>query len=108
MSWIVWFISYVYQYLFFLLLFGLTQGKGLGLGDVELAFLLGLFLGFPKGPLALYLAFLLGAIVGLFLLALKKVKFGQAVPFGPFLTLGGLLSYIWGEKIVKMLILFFQ
>lgn len=85
--------------LFFYLLYFFTKGKGMAFGDVKLALLMGLFLGWPKIIIALYLAFLTGAVVGLGLILFKKKKFGQTIAFGPFLTASTLASLFWGESI---------
>lgn len=81
----------------------ITQGKGMGMGDVKLAALMGLVLGFPKIVVALYLAFLTGAMVGVILVLTGKKRFGEHIPFGPFLTTATWISLFWGEKIVKIL-----
>lgn len=86
---------------FFALLIMITQGKGMGWGDVKYAFLLGLSLGFPNIIPAIFLAFLIGAAVSLVLIALGKKHFGQTIPFGPFLSLGALVSLFWGTNIVN-------
>lgn len=92
---------------FFLLLFLITKGKGMGFGDVKLAFLLGLILGFPKIILALYLAFLTGAIVGIILILWKKkMSIKETIPFGPFLIAGSLLSLFLGDLILPGIISF--
>lgn len=87
---------------FFLCLFLLTRGKGMGMGDVKLALFMGLFLGFPKIVIAFYLAFLTGALLGVILILLKKKKFGEHIPFGPFLVGGTLGAMFWGEKILRL------
>lgn len=99
------FITHVFSaigaFLFFLLIFLVTRGRGIGFGDVKLSFLLGLFLGFPKIVVALYLAFLTGALISAILVLWgKKRFFGGTVPFGPFLVLGTLISLFWGEDIL--------
>ncbi|RLD02646.1 MAG: prepilin peptidase [Chloroflexota bacterium] len=81
---------------FFLFLAAITRGKGMGGGDVKLAVLMGLVLGFPGIVYALYIAFISGAVVSLFLIFLRKKKFGQTVPFGPFLVAGTLLIMFLG------------
>ncbi|MBL7158908.1 prepilin peptidase [Candidatus Microgenomates bacterium] len=86
---------------FFLTLFLLTRGKGMGFGDVKLAFLMGLILGFPKIMVALYLSFLTGALVGVILILLKKKRFGQHIPFGPFLVGGTFVSMFYGNQILE-------
>ena len=82
-----------------LLLYWLTRG-GLGLGDVKLALALGPWLGVEQLLLALLLAFLLGGLVGVFLLATGLRSRRDAIPFGPALALGGVLSFFWGGEII--------
>lgn len=79
----------------------LTKGKGMGLGDVKLAFLMGLALGFPEIIVALYFAFLTGALLSAILILTKRKKFGQTIPFGPFLSAGTIFSLFYGEKAVS-------
>ncbi len=86
---------------FFLAIVLLTNGRGMGGGDVKLAFLMGLVLGWPKILLALFLAFTLGAVCGIILMILKKKNFKSEIPFGPFLVIGTLVAMFWGEKVVK-------
>ena len=76
----------------------------MGLGDVKLAGLMGLFLGFPKIVVALYVAFLTGAVISLILVVLGKKKLrGSTVPFGPLLVIGTLTSLFYGEKLMSLL-----
>jgi prepilin signal peptidase PulO-like enzyme (type II secretory pathway) len=87
---------------FFLLLFLITKGKGMGFGDVKFAFLMGLILGFPNIVVSLYVAFLTGAIVGCILIVWRKKRvFGTSIPFGPFLVLGTLVAIFYGEILFK-------
>ncbi|MEK7450902.1 MAG: prepilin peptidase [Patescibacteria group bacterium] len=102
---IIHFLSGVGAFLLFLLLHLITKGKGMGFGDVKLVFLIGLILGILNTVLALYLAFLTGAAVGLILILWGKRKFfGGKIPFGPFLVLGTFISLFLGEKIIKVLL----
>jgi len=87
--------------LFFWSLFLITKGQGMGSGDVKLAILMGLFLGYPKIIVALYLAFLTGALVGVILVLLGKKRFGEHIPFGPFLVGGALLALFFTSQILK-------
>ena len=84
---------------FFLSLIILTRGKGMGGGDVKLGAFMGLMLGFPQALFALVLAFLTGAVFSIGLLLLGKKKFGQTIPFGPFLVVGSLIILFWGKEI---------
>jgi leader peptidase (prepilin peptidase) / N-methyltransferase len=82
---------------FFFLLYVFTRKKGMGLGDVKFALLMGLVLGFPGIVIALYIAFLTGAFIACMLVLWGKKKFGGGtVPFGPFLVLGTLISLFAG------------
>lgn len=71
-----------------LLIVVLTRGKGLGLGDVKFAFLMGLFLGWPNILAAFWLAFVAGGLAAVTLLLLGRKKLKSTIPFGPFLVLG--------------------
>jgi len=81
---------------FLLCLWLVTHGKGMGFGDVKLGFLLGLVLGWPRTLVALFLAFLTGAIGGVILVLIKKSRFKSKIAFGPFLILAMLVAKIWG------------
>lgn len=89
-------------FLFLLIIYLVTKGKGMGFGDVKFAFLMGLILGYPKIIVAFYLAFLTGALVGIILILGRKAKFGQKIAFGPFLALSTIISFLWGEKILSL------
>jgi len=96
--------SYIYAAfgaaLFFFLFVFLSRGKWMGIGDIKLAFLMGLFLGFPNILVALFLAFLIGAVVGIALITTKKKELKSEIPFGPFLVLGTFIALLWGERLV--------
>lgn len=78
-----------------------TKGKGMGFGDVKLMVPLSLLLGWPSVMVGLFLSFIIGGVMGIFLLLLKKKKIGQVVPFGPFLIMGTFISLIWGDQILS-------
>lgn len=83
--------------IFFLLIVLISWGKGMGIGDIKLGFFMGLVLGWPNVAIALFSAFLIGAIIGVGLILLNKKKFSSQVPFGPFLVTGTLLALFLGE-----------
>lgn len=83
-----------------LLLLYVLSGGGMGLGDVKLALVLGLWLGPSRTLLALLLAFVAGGLVGVFLLTSGLRSRKEAIPFGPFLALGACVSYLWGGSII--------
>lgn len=92
-------LSAVAAFVGFLLLYLLTKQKGMGFGDVKLAGVLGLLLGFPNLVIALYTAFLTGAIVGVILMIVGKAKMKTKLPFGPFLILGMFVAFLYGLPI---------
>lgn len=72
---------------------GLIAGKeAMGLGDVKLMGALGLFFGFNSTILISVLAFLLGAIISIILMIIKKNKASQYIPFGPFIVVSTLIT----------------
>jgi len=76
----------------------------MGLGDVKLAALIGLLLGYPHFLIALYLAFLTGALIGVILILIRKAKWQSQLAFGPFLVAATLVVWFWGEEIWKLAI----
>lgn len=82
------------------LIAALSRG-GMGGGDVKLAAVLGLLLGFRFTLAALFLAFVLGSAAGLLLVATKRAGFKDAVPFGPFLGAGAVTAALAGEQLIS-------
>jgi len=85
----------------FLLVFVLAYPRGMGMGDVKLAAVLGLFLG-RAVAVAILSGVLLGTIVGAVVMARVGVSEGRktAMPFGPFLAVGGVIALLVGPSIV--------
>jgi leader peptidase (prepilin peptidase)/N-methyltransferase len=85
----------------FLLIAALAYPAGMGMGDVKLAAVMGLFLGRSVGP-AMLVALVAGSVVGAAIIARKGAKEGRktAIPFGPYLALGGLAALFVGNAIV--------
>jgi leader peptidase (prepilin peptidase)/N-methyltransferase len=80
--------------------------KGLGYGDVRLAGVLGLalgYLGWGELVVGLYAGFLLGGLGGGLLSVLKVVE-RKAFPFGPFMVVGALLGVLWGAPLLDLLV----
>ena len=78
----------------------LAYPRGMGLGDVKLAATMGLFLGRNVGP-ALLVALLAGSLVGLAMIGREGAAARKrAIPFGPFLALGGIVGLLAGNEIV--------
>ena len=87
----------------FLLVAALAYPGGMGMGDVKLAAMMGLFLG-PVVAVAILLALLAGVLLGVLLIARKGARAGRktAVPFGPFLAFGAIVAVFAGQPIVDL------
>jgi len=87
----------------FFLLAVLARPGGMGLGDVKLAGMLGLFLGAPV-VVGLMVALVTGTVVGAVVMARLGVAAGRktAVPFGPFLALGGVVALLAGQPLLDL------
>jgi leader peptidase (prepilin peptidase)/N-methyltransferase len=85
----------------FLLVAAIAYPAGMGMGDVKLAFVMGLFLGRDVG-VAMLAGLLAGSVVGIAIMARKGAAAGRktAIPFGPFLAFGGLVGLLAGDPIV--------
>ncbi len=85
----------------FLLLAALAYPAGMGMGDVKLAGVMGLFLGLRVVP-ALLFAFVAGTVIGVAIMARKGTAEGRktGVPFGPFLALGAILALLVGDRTI--------
>ena len=80
----------------------LAYPAGMGLGDVKLAATMGLFLGRAVAP-AILVGLLVGSLVGLALLARYGAKARKmAIPFGPFLALGGVVGLLAGDQLIDL------
>ncbi len=86
----------------FLLIAALAYPGGMGMGDVKLAGMMGLFLGSAVAP-AILIALLSGVLAGAVIIARKGSHAGRktAVPFGPFLALGGAVAIFAGQPLVS-------
>ena len=73
--------------------------EGIGGGDIKFLAMVGVFLGWQQAILTLMVGSVVGAVVGIILLATKVLKKGQYIPFGPYLALGGLIAVVWGTEL---------
>jgi prepilin signal peptidase PulO-like enzyme (type II secretory pathway) len=86
---------------FFAVIVLISRGRWMGIGDIKLAFLMGLILGWPNILVALFSAFFIGAIIGLGLIIAGKKQLSSEVPFGPFLVTGTFLAIFLGEQLIN-------
>jgi leader peptidase (prepilin peptidase)/N-methyltransferase len=87
-------------WLLFYLVWRISSGKWLGFGDVKLAILLGLVLGWPLILVGFMLAVLLGGVVSVFLLVFGGKNLKSQIPFGTFLAVGTILALFYGDKLL--------
>jgi leader peptidase (prepilin peptidase) / N-methyltransferase len=87
------------------LIIALISPAGMGMGDVKLSGLIGLFLGYlgwGRIVVAFFAAFAIGAVVGIALMILGKAGRKTAIPFGPFMALGAIISALAGQTLLDM------
>jgi leader peptidase (prepilin peptidase)/N-methyltransferase len=83
----------------------LISPAGMGMGDVKLAGLIGLYLGYLSWGrvfLGFFLSFLIGAVVGIALMIAGKAGRKTQVPFGPFMALGAILATLYGRPLLDL------
>lgn len=82
--------------------FKLVTGKeGMGYGDFKLLAALGAWLGWTMLPLIVLLSSLVGAVVGVTLIVLRRHERNNPIPFGPYLATAGLIALLYGQPIVR-------
>ena len=82
--------------------FKLATGKeGMGYGDFKLLAAIGAWLGWKMLPVVIMLSSVVGAIIGISLIALARHERSRPIPFGPYLVLAGLIAMFWGDAIVQ-------
>jgi prepilin signal peptidase PulO-like enzyme (type II secretory pathway) len=97
----------------FLLIFIVSKGRWIGFGDVKYIAVIGFFLGFALGLSAVILAFWIGAAFSLLVISINKFKINlpflrnnftikSEIPFGPFLSLGIILSFYFNADLFQI------
>lgn len=84
---------------FFAIQFLVSRGRWVGGGDIRVGLLMGFLLGLELGVVALLLSYILGSIIGVWLLATKRRKLQSHVPFGTFMAVAIFAAIFWGECI---------
>ncbi len=85
---------------FFAAQFFLSGGTWVGDGDIRLGAVMGLMLGWQLLLVALFIAYVIGAAVGIVLLASRRKQASSQVPFGPFLTLATFVTLLYGQELL--------
>jgi len=87
-----------------LLLYGgyylIRKKEGLGLGDVTMMIMIGVFLGWGRALLTVILASFAGALVGVVIIVVKKRDLQFALPFGTFLAPAAFAALVWGDRLI--------
>ncbi len=86
-------VAALYQWLF--------KREGMGGGDVKLLAMIGAFLGWKAVILTILVSSLIGSITGIAVMIAKGRNFKYAIPFGPFLSLGAVISLFYGEALIQ-------
>ena len=86
----------------FAIMYLVSQGTWIGLGDIKLIFTIGFLLGYPNGFIAIVSSVWLAALVGLGLLIAKKATPKTAIPFGSFISIVSLIILIYQNEIQKI------
>lgn len=85
----------------FFVQFALSKGRWIGGGDIRLGAVLGLMLGWPLVAVNLVLAYFSGVVVALGMIIAKRKSWTSVVPFGTFLSLAGIVTFLWGDEILQ-------
>lgn len=85
-----------------LLIIAILSKGGMGGADIKLMAVYGMLMGPQKTFIALLLGFTAGAVISLFLMALKLVGRKDTIPFSPFLSLGSILAFLFGDVLISI------
>ena len=101
-------ISSIFGFLIMILImkFGqiIFRKPAMGLGDAKLAGMIGFWIGFPGVIILIWLTYIISGLFVISGLATKKIKKGQLIPFGPFLSISGFVIWLYGEDIFLKII----
>lgn len=96
------FLAMVIGFSFFGLQYLISKGRWIGSGDIEIGLFMGALLGWPTILPGIFISYLIGSLVGIVLLVSKKANAQSAIPLGPFLMIGTVLSFVWGEQFLSL------
>ena len=96
----LWFIAYIFKLI--------RKVDGMGYGDFKLLAAFGAWLGWQLLPMILFVASLVGSIIGLALVLSKKNQFMKPIPFGPYLAIAGWLAFFGGQNILHWYLYIFH
>ncbi|MBE0596250.1 MAG: prepilin peptidase, partial [Desulfuromonadales bacterium] len=85
----------------------LTKKEGMGGGDIKLLAMIGAFLGWQAILPVIFISSLMGSLVGVPLMLIRKADRRLAIPFGPFLAAGAVIYLLWGRQLISWYLGFF-
>lgn len=85
---------------FFAAQYAFSKGRWIGDGDIRLGVLMGVILGWPTVFVALIIAYVFGACVGLILIGLGKAQLSSKTPFGTYLSAASFIALLYGSQII--------
>ncbi len=80
----------------------LTKKEGMGGGDIKLLAMMGAFLGWKAIPFIIFVSSLIGSVIGITVMLMRKKDAKLAIPFGPFLALGAVLYIFFGRQLIHL------
>lgn len=86
---------------FFTAIILLSRGRAMGWGDVKFGFALGVLFGWPDAIMALMIAYIIGAVVGVSLIVKHRKTLKDMLPFGPFMAIGAAIVFFFGYDIIS-------
>jgi leader peptidase (prepilin peptidase)/N-methyltransferase len=84
-----------------LLLIAIVSKGGMGGGDIKLFVFIGIILGIKLTLFTLFVSSLLGTLFGIYQIIRGKFQRGKHIPFGPFIAMGSILVYLWGDRLIQ-------
>ncbi|OGY44142.1 MAG: hypothetical protein A3B89_03285 [Candidatus Buchananbacteria bacterium RIFCSPHIGHO2_02_FULL_40_13] len=100
-SWLDLLLGAVVGFGFFALQYIVSNGRWIGGGDLRLGALAGLMLGLKAVIVALFFAYIIGALISVFLLIWGRKELKSQIPFGTFLALGIFLALLWSQEVIN-------
>ena len=78
-----------------------SNGRWLGSGELLIGSFIGLMLGWQLTLVALFLSYVIGSLIGIGLILSGKAKAQTSLPLGPFLVVGSMIAFAWGDLIIN-------
>lgn len=91
----------LFGFTFFALQYFLSKGRWVGAGDMRIGAFMGAMLGMELLPVALIGSYILGSMVSVYLIFVKKVGKRATIALGPFLSTGTVIAFFWGEQMIN-------